>query len=51
MTLKFAYFVELGMAYQPAKFQCCMLSLANVIDILRKHNDDVIMTSFHVIGI
>ena len=30
------------MDYQPAKFQCCRLSLASFIDKLRKHNDDVI---------
>ena len=41
------------MDYQPAKFQCCRLSLASFIDRLRKHNDndDVIMTSFYVAGI
>ena len=37
--------------YGPAKFQCCRLSLASFIDKLRKHNDDVIMTSFHVVRI
>ena len=51
MVFKFAYFVELSIDYQPAKFQYCRLSLASVIDRLRKHNDDVIMTSFHVVGI
>ena len=30
------------MDYQPAKFQCCRLSLAGLIDKLRKHDDDVI---------
>ena len=39
------------MDYQPAKVQCCRLSLASFIGKLRKHNDDVIMTSFHVVGI
>ena len=43
--------MELWIDYQPAKFQCCRLSLASFIDRLVKHNDDVIMTSFHVIGI
>ena len=48
MTFKSAYFVEPYMDYQSAKFQCCRLCLAGSIDKLRKHNDDVIMTSFHV---
>ena len=39
------------MDYQPAKFQFCRLSLEGFIDKLRKHNDDVIMTSLHVVGI
>ena len=39
------------MNYQLAKFQFCRLSLARFIDTFRKHNDDVIMTSFHVVGI
>ena len=50
MVFKFAYFVELEIAYQPVKFQCCRLSLERFIDEL-KNNDDVIMTSFHVVGI
>ena len=36
------------MNYQLAKFQFCRLSLASCIDRFRKHNDDVIMMSFHV---
>ena len=36
MVFKFAYFVELWIDYQPAKFQCCRLSLARFIDRLRK---------------
>ena len=39
------------MDYQFAKFQFCKLSLASFIDRFRKHNDDVIMTLFHVVGI
>ena len=39
------------MDYQLAKFQFCRLSLASFIDRFRKHSDDVIMTSFHVVGI
>ena len=39
------------MDYQPAKFQCCRLSLASFIDRLRKNSDDVTMVSFHVVGI
>ena len=34
------------MNYQVATFQFCRLSLASFIDRFRKHNDDVIMTSF-----
>ena len=50
MVFKFAYFVELWIDYQTAKFQYCRLSLASFID-REKHNDDVIMTSLHVVGI
>ena len=39
------------MNYQLAKFQFCRLSLASFIDRFRKHNDDAIVTSFHVVGI
>ena len=39
------------MDYQFAKFQFCRLSLASFIDRFRKHNADVIMTSFHAVGI
>ena len=39
------------MSYQLAKFQFCRLLLASFIDIFRKHNDDVIMTLFHVVEI
>ena len=39
------------MIYQVAKFQFCRLSLASFIDRFIKHNDDVIMTSFHVVRI
>ena len=39
------------MSYQHAKFQFCRLLLASFIDRLKKHNDDVIMTSFHVVEI
>ena len=39
------------MDYQLAKFQFCRLSLASFIARFIKHNDDVIMTSFHVVGI
>ena len=37
------------MDYQPAEFQCCRLSLASFMDKLRKHNNEVIMTSYHVV--
>ena len=39
------------MNYQLAKFQFCRLSLASFIDGCIKHNDDVIITSFHDVGI
>ena len=39
------------MNYQLAKFQFCRLSLASFIDRFIKHDDDVIMTSFHVVEI
>ena len=40
------------MDYQLAKFQFCSLSLASFMDRLRKkHNDDVMITSFHVVVI
>ena len=39
------------MGYQLVKFQFCRLSLASFIDRFKKHNDDVIMTSFHVVEI
>ena len=44
-------FVELRIDYQLAKFQCCRLSVASLIDGLRKDNVDVVMVSFHVVGI
>ena len=44
-------FFELRIDYQPAKFQCGRLSLASSMERLRKHDDDVIMTSFRVVGI
>ena len=39
------------MDYQLAKFQFCRLPLASFIYRLKKHNDEVIMTSFHAVGI
>ena len=47
---KFAYFEEFTKGYQPAKFQCCRLSGSSFTEGLQKHNDDVIMTSFHIFG-
>ena len=38
------------MSYHLAKFQFCRLLLASIIDS-EKHNDDVIMASFHVVEI
>ena len=39
------------MDYQLEKLQYCRLSLSCFMDRFRKHNDDVIMTSFHAVGI
>ena len=51
MVFKFAYFVKFTKDYQPAKFQCCRLSASSFTEGLEKHNDDVIITSFHDFGI
>ena len=51
MVFKLAYFVELWIDYQPAKFQCCRLSFGTFYRQIEKNNDDIIMTSFHVVGI
>ena len=50
MVFKFANFVELRKGYQPEKFQRCGLSGSNFTEGLQKHNDDVIMRSFHIFG-
>ena len=42
MVFKFAYFVELKIGYQPAKFLCCRLPESSFTEGLQKHNDDVI---------
>ena len=51
MVFKFAYFVDVSKGYQPEKFKCCRLSGSNFTEGLKEHNDDVIMTSFHTLGI
>ena len=51
MAFKFAYFMELTKGYQPAKFQFCRLYGSSFTEGLQKHNDDVIMTSFHIFEI
>ena len=51
MVFKFTYYVKLNIGYQPEKFQNCRLSGSSVTKGLGKHNDDVIMTSFHIVGI
>ena len=51
MVFEFAYFVEFNKGYQPAKFQCCGLSGTRFTEGLQRHNDDVIITSFHDFGI
>ena len=51
MVFKFAYFVEYANGYQLEKSQCCRLSGSSFTERLQKHNDDIIMTSFHDFGI
>ena len=51
MVFKFAYFVELTKGYQPTKFQCSKLYGSAFTEGLEKHNDDIIMMSFHIFGI
>ena len=51
IVLKFVFFVELLIDYWPVKFQCCRLFFPSFMDKFKKHNDDVIMTSSHVVGI
>ena len=48
MVFKFAYFVKLTKGYQPEKFQCYRFSGSSLTEGLQKHNDDIIMTSFHI---
>ena len=50
MVFKFAYFVEFTKGYQHAEFQFCRLSGSRFTEGLQKHNDDVMMTSFHTLG-
>ena len=42
MVVKFAYFVELTIGYQPVKFECCRLSGSSFTEGLGKYNDDVV---------
>ena len=51
MVFKFEYFVEFTEGYKPEKFQFCRLSGSRFKEGLQKHNDEVIMTSFHSSGI
>ena len=51
MIFKFAYFVEFTKGYQPAEFQFSRLSESSFTKGSQKHNDDVMMTSFHIFGI
>ena len=43
--------MEFSKGYHPAKFQFCRLSGSSFTEGSQKHNDDVIMTSFHNLGI
>ena len=51
MAFKFVYFVEFTEGYQPTKFQFCKLPGSSFTKGSEKHNDDVMMTSFHTFGI
>ena len=51
MVFKFAYFVAFTKGYQPANFQFCRFSGSSCTEGLPKHNDDIIMTSFHTFRI
>ena len=51
MVFKFAYFVELSLGYYPAKFDCYRFSGSSFTEGLEKHNDDLVITSFHILGI
>ena len=51
MVSKFTYFVELTKGYQLAKFQCFRILGSSFTEGLGMHNEDVIMTSFHIFGI
>ena len=51
MLFKFVYFVKLNIDYQPEKFQSFRLSRSSFTERLGKHNDNVIMTSFHIVEI
>ena len=51
MVFKFVNFLEFTKGYQTVKFKFCELSGSGFIEGLQKHNDDVIMTSFHNFGI
>ena len=46
-NLKFSYFVNLNLGYQPAKFQVSRLSGSNYTEVgirHKKHNYDIIIT-------
>ena len=50
MVFKFVCFVEFTKGYHPAKFQLSRLSGSSFTEGLQKHNDDVMMMSFHTLG-
>ena len=52
MVFKLVYFVEFKIGYQPAKFQCEVGFLGQVLQKnWKKYNDDVIVTAFQIFGI
>ena len=38
-------------SYQPAKFHCCIFPGSSFTEGFVKHNDDIIMTSFTLLGL
>ena len=42
--------MELTKGYQLEKFQCCRLSGSSFTEVSQEHIDDVIMSSFHIVG-
>ena len=50
MVFKFEYFVEFTKGYQPGNFQVSRLSGSSFTEGSQKHNDDDMLTLFHILG-